>query len=69
MNISWALRLVGIITAWAGLLGSLFLLYREPLFGALGMLGAMALLLASLANLPETGAQPLTEADDQNSEM
>ncbi len=67
MNISFALRLVGVITAWAGLLGSLFLLYPAPLFGVLGMLGAMALLLASLAT-EGRAVQPLTEVDDQNSE-
>ena len=54
MNISSFLRIIGVITSWAGLLGGLFLLYREPVFGVLGMLGAMTLLLASLANPTDT---------------
>jgi len=54
MNISSFLRIIGVITSWAGLLGGLFLLYQAPLFGVLGIVGAMALLLASLANLSDT---------------
>jgi hypothetical protein len=47
-------RLVLVLGLMAGsgtLLASLFLLDREPLFGVLGMLGAMALTLGSLAKL------------------
>ena len=41
----------GLIAGSGGLLVGLFLLDREPLFGVLAMLGAMALLLGSLAKL------------------
>ena len=43
----WTLptQIVGLLTGFGGLLGGLFLLDREPLFGVLGILGAMALLL------------------------
>jgi hypothetical protein len=51
VNVSNALRLLGVVIAWAGLLASLYLLKREPLFGVLGILGAMALLLHCLAKL------------------
>ncbi len=57
MNISSALRLAGVITSWAGLFGSLFLLDQDPLLGVLGIVGAMAMLLASLANLFDTGLE------------
>jgi CHASE2 domain-containing sensor protein len=53
VNVSYALRLLGVVAGWAGLLTSLLLLNREPLFGVLGVLGAMALLLGSMAKLCE----------------
>jgi len=53
VNVSYALRLLGVVAAWAGLLMSLFLLNRAPLIGVLGILGAMALLLRSMAKLCE----------------
>ena len=40
--------LLALLAGFGGLLGSLLLLDREPLFGVLGMLGSMALLLESL---------------------
>ena len=45
------LQVLGLMAGSGGLLVGLFLLDREPLFGVLGMLGAMALLLGSLAKL------------------
>lgn len=39
---------LGLLAAFGGLLAGLLLLDREPLFGVLGMLGSMALLLESL---------------------
>ena len=40
--------ILALLAGFGGLLGSLLLLDREPLFGVLGMLGSMALLLESL---------------------
>lgn len=45
------MQVLGLLVGSGGLLGGLLLLDREPLFGVLGMLGAMALLLESLAKL------------------
>ena len=45
------MRVLGLVAGSGGLLAGLFLLDREPLFGVLGILGAMALLLGSLAKL------------------
>jgi hypothetical protein len=45
------LQALGLLAGFGGLLAGLFLLDRNPLFGVLGMLGAMALLLGSLAKL------------------
>lgn len=56
-------RFVGVLGAFGGLLGGLFLLETDPLFGALVMLGSMALLLRSVAGIcgaqraPRQGAQ------------
>jgi hypothetical protein len=61
VNVSNALRLLGVVITWVALLASLFLIEKEPLFGVLGILGAMALLLACLQNSPETGLERLTE--------
>lgn len=41
-------QILALLAGFGGLLGSLLLLDREPLFGVLGMLGSMALLLESL---------------------
>jgi len=69
VNVSNALRLLGVVIAWVGLLPSLFLIEKEPLFGVLGILGAMALLLACLQNSPETELERLTEVDEQSLEL
>ena len=45
------MQVLGLVAGSGGLLVGLFLLDREPLFGVLGILGAMALLLGSLAKL------------------
>ena len=63
MTLAYALRLLGVVIAWAGLLASLFLLYGEPLFGTLGILGAMALLLSSLAKLFEKTTNSATSLE------
>ena len=44
-----------LIVGTGGLLWGLFLLDRNPLFGVLGMLGGMAVLLGSLARLCDDG--------------
>ncbi len=44
-------QVFGLMAGSGALLASLFLLDREPLLGVLGMLGAMALMLGSLAKL------------------
>lgn len=64
MNLSYVSGLLGAVIAWAGLLASLFLLYQEPLFGALGMLGAMTFLLASLTRVFEGSPEAATSTDD-----
>jgi hypothetical protein len=43
-----AVQILALLAAFGGLLAGLLLLNREPLFGVLGMLGSMALLLESL---------------------
>jgi hypothetical protein len=43
------IQILALLAGFGGLLAGLFLLDREPLFGVLGMLGSMALLLESLA--------------------
>lgn len=43
-----AVPILALLAAFGGLLSGLLLLNREPLFGVLGMLGSMALLLESL---------------------
>ena len=45
------MAVIGLIAGAGSLLAGLFLLDSEPLFGALGMLGAMALLMGSVARL------------------
>lgn len=47
------LQALGLAAGFVGLVGGLVLLNREPLFGVLETLGAMALLLASLTRLCE----------------
>ncbi len=64
VNLSYISGLLGVVVAWAGLLASLFLLYQEPLFGVLGMLGAMTFLLASLARVFEGSPEAATCTDD-----
>ncbi len=64
MNVSYALRLLGVVIAWAGLLASLYLLNGEPLFGVLGILGALALLLNRLAKLFEEGSKTAISIED-----
>ena len=49
------LQACGVIAGSGGLLAGLFHLDREPLFAVLGMLGAMALVLGSLAKLCDDG--------------
>lgn len=44
-------QVFGLMAGSSALLASLFLLDKEPLFAVLGMLGAMALTLGSLAKL------------------
>jgi hypothetical protein len=53
MKMPRPLQALGLPAGFVGLLAGLFLLNREPLFGVLGALGAMALLLGSLARLCE----------------
>jgi hypothetical protein len=47
---------LGLLAGFVGLVGGLLTLNREPLFGVLGMLGAMALLLAVLTGLCESSS-------------
>ena len=54
MKMPRPLQALGLPAGFVGLVGGLLLLNREPLFGVLGMLGAMALLLASLTRLCES---------------
>lgn len=51
MTSSHAVLFLGVVTSWGGLLASLVLLSRNPLFAVLGILAAMALLLALVARL------------------
>lgn len=46
-----ATQIVGLLTGFGGLLAGLFLLDRGPLFGVLGILGAMSLILIAAAAL------------------
>lgn len=57
MNASSPLLMAGVVAGCGGLLAGLFLLDQEPLFGVLGILGAMALLLAAVARLAHAGAR------------
>jgi hypothetical protein len=50
MTTSHTVLLLGVVTGWGGLLASLVLLFRNPLFAVLGILAAMALLLAAIAS-------------------
>jgi hypothetical protein len=56
MKMPRPMQALGIPTGFVGLGGGLLLLNREPLFGVLGTLGAMALLLASLTRLCESSS-------------
>jgi hypothetical protein len=60
MKLPRPLQALGLPAGFVGLVGSLVLLGREPLFGVLGTLGAMALLLASLARLCESSSTEKT---------
>lgn len=51
MTESRPMQVLGLMAGSGGLLAGLFHLDREPLIAVLGMLGAMALLLGSLARL------------------
>ena len=53
MKIPRPMQALGLPAGFVGLVGGLLLLNREPLFGVLGTLVSMALLLASLARLCE----------------
>ncbi len=64
MKLPYALQLLAVVLAWAGLLASLFLLEAEPLFGVLGILGASALLVRSLASLFEGSSNPAISLED-----
>ena len=64
MNLSYVSGLLGVVISWASLLASLFLLYQEPLFGALGILGSMSFLLASLTQVFEGSSEAATSTDD-----
>jgi len=55
MTESRPVQALGLMAGSCGLLAALFLLDREPLFGVLGSLAAMALLLGSLAKLCNYG--------------
>jgi hypothetical protein len=54
MTTSYPVLLLAVITGWGALLVSLVLLFRNPLFAVLGILAAMALLLASVSRLCQT---------------
>ena len=54
------LQALGLLAGFVGLVAGLLLLDQEPLFGVLGTLGAMALLLASLARLCESSSADKT---------
>jgi len=51
MNVSRTWQVFRLLAGFGGLLAGMLLLEKEPLFGVLAMLGAMALLLGTLANL------------------
>ena len=57
MKVPRALQILGLLAGGNGLLAGLFLLEREPLLGVLGILGAMALVLGTAANLAEEEAR------------
>ena len=56
MEMTRPLHALGLPAGFVGLVGGLLLLNREPLFGVLGTLGAMALLLAVLTRLCESSS-------------
>jgi hypothetical protein len=49
MNAPSVLQVLGLLAGSCGLPAGFFLLEKEPLFGVLAMLGAMALLLGTLS--------------------
>lgn len=55
MTESRPVQVLGLMAGSGGLLRGLFLLGTKPLFGVLGMLGGMAVLLGSLAKLCDDG--------------
>ena len=56
MKMPRPLQALGLPAGFVSLGGGLLLLNREPLFGVLGTLGAMTLLLASLTRLCESSS-------------
>jgi hypothetical protein len=63
MKVPRALQIIGLLAGGNGVLAGLFLLEREPLLGVLGILGSMALLLGTLANLADEEARSDFEQD------
>jgi len=60
MRMPLPLQALGLPAGFVGLVAGLLLLNREPLFGVLGTLGAMALLLGSVARLCESSSTEMT---------
>ena len=70
MKMRRPVQILGLTAGCGGLLASLFLLDGEPLFGVLGMLGAMALLFESLARARETSStECFCSVDDTHRRM
>ena len=75
MEIPRPLQALGLPAGFVGLVRGLLLLNREPLFGVLGTLGAMALLLGSLSKLcddsraewPENRSKEVQDGCENNS--
>jgi len=57
MKVPRALQILGLLAGGNGLLAGLFLLAREPLLGVLGILGSMALVSGTAANLADEEAR------------
>jgi hypothetical protein len=58
-------QILGLLAGCGGLLAGLFLLQREPLFGVLGILGAMSLILIAAAALCGTDVRT-SNASERN---
>ena len=52
-----SLPMAGVVAGFGGILAGLFQLETEPLFGVLGILGSMTLLLAAVAKLTNSEAR------------